>query len=114
MDVARPNPLEVVSLEQQTEMVHWFIGLRGRARLVVLVGDVGGRWSEETRPFMTQWRRPSRGRNFLFLRRRAEQAWVMTVHSVMRCSKSPCVSLVEFRGGFGLLDAVDPRGGGLG
>ena len=29
-------------------------GPRGRARLVVLAGEVGGRWSEETRDFLNQ------------------------------------------------------------
>ena len=33
------------------------VGPRGRARLVVLAGEVGGRWSAETMSFLSQWQK---------------------------------------------------------
>ena len=38
-------------------------GQFGRARLVVLAGEVGGRWSDETQAFLRQLARPELGRN---------------------------------------------------
>ena len=51
------------------------VGPDARARLVVLGVEVGGRWSEETRCFLSLLARAkSRGETWL-MRRRVEQAW---------------------------------------
>ena len=48
----------------------------GRARLIVLGVEVGGRWSTETRSFLTRLAHDrARSERFL-LRKRVEQAWV--------------------------------------
>ena len=49
-------------------------GLHGRARLVVLAVEVGGRWSHEAQCFITLARAKARGETEL-MRRRAEQSW---------------------------------------
>ena len=85
------------------------IGPRGRARLVVLAGDVGGRWSEETRSFLTQLAKAKSRQEPPILRRRAEQAWRMRWQSILSCAaaKAFAASLLELRGGFGA-DGLTP------
>ena len=54
-------------------------GHNRRARLVVLVVEVGGRWSQELKCFVSQLARAKvRGETHL-MRRRAEQAWRLRV-----------------------------------
>ena len=53
------------------------VGPHSRAKLGVLAAEVGGRWSEETRVFLSQLA-SARARSELPLtRRRAEQAWLL-------------------------------------
>ena len=52
-----------------------FVGPRSRARLVVLAGEVGGRWSPETRSFLSKLAKAKARSEPLILQRRAEQAW---------------------------------------
>ena len=51
------------------------VGLHGRARLMVLVVEVGGRWSHETQNFLSQLARAKARGETELMRRRAEQSW---------------------------------------
>ena len=85
------------------------VGPRGRARLVVLAGDVGGRWSEETRSFLTQLAKAKSRHEPPILRRRAEQAWRMRWQAMLSCvaAKAFAASLLELHGVLGA-DGVTP------
>ncbi len=62
------------------------IGPHGRVRLVVLAGEVGGRWSDETRSFISQLAKAkSRAEPFL-LRRRMEQVWRLRWGAILSCA----------------------------
>ena len=78
-------------------------GPRGRARLVVLAGEVGGRWSEETRDFLNQLARGKVRHEPAVLKRRVQQAWRMRWQAILSCSaaKAFAASLLEMRGGWG-------------
>ena len=79
------------------------VGPRGRARLVVLAGEVGGRWSEETRDFLNQLARGKVRHEPAILRRRVQLAWRMRWQAILSCSaaKAFAASLLELRGGLG-------------
>ena len=51
------------------------VGPRSRAKLIVLAVEVGGRWSEQTRVFLSQLARARARQEIPLMRRRAEQAW---------------------------------------
>ena len=51
------------------------VGPHRRARLVVLAGEVGGRWSEETQSFISQLAKAKSRAEPFVSRRRVEQAW---------------------------------------
>ena len=51
------------------------VGPHSRAKLVVLAVEVGGRWSEQTRAFLSQLAHTWARQETLLMRRRAEQAW---------------------------------------
>ena len=51
------------------------VGPHCRARLVVLAVEVGGRWSDETRSFLSQLARAKARGETPLMRKRAEQAW---------------------------------------
>ena len=51
------------------------VGRRARARLVVLAVEVGGRWSEEARNFLSQLAKARARGEIPLLRKRAEQAY---------------------------------------
>ena len=73
------------------------VGPNARARLVVLGVEVGGRWSEETRCFLSLLARAkSRGETWL-MRRRVEQAWRLRWRSLLACvgvRAGPCPCLI--------------------
>ena len=75
-------------------------GPRGRARLVVLAGEVGGPWSEETRDFLNQLARGKVRHEPAVLKRRVQQAWRMRWEAILSCSVAKA-SLLEMRGGWG-------------
>ena len=57
-----------------------------RGRLVVLAGEVGGRWSEKTWSFISQLAKAtSRADSFVF-RRRVEQAWRLRWGAMLSCA----------------------------
>ena len=86
------------------------VGRRARARLVVIAVEVGGRWSEEARSFLSQLAKArARGENKL-LRKRAEQAWRLRWGSLLACTAARAVamSLLELPGARGADGATPP------
>ena len=78
------------------------VGPRGRARLVVLAGDVGADGLRKLVRSRLNWPRPSRDKPPI-LRRRAEQAWRMRWQAILSCvaAKAFADSLFELQGGLG-------------
>ena len=69
-----------------------FFGSRRRAHLVVMAVEVGGRWSEETRGFLSSLA-ISRARSELpLMRKRAEQAWRMRWGGMLACAVARAVA----------------------
>ena len=79
------------------------IGPHARARLVVSAGEVGGRWSDETRSFLCQLARAKSRSEPSILRGRAEQAWRLRWTSTLACSaaRAFAASLLNLRDGGG-------------
>ena len=73
------------------------VGRLSRARLVVLGVEVGGRFSEEIRSFLTQLARAKTRCENHILRRRVEQAWRLRWGSLLACTAARAVaaSLLE-------------------
>ena len=65
------------------------VGPRRRARLVVLAGEVGGRWSEETRQFLSLLAKAKARPEPPILQKRMEQAWRMRWGSILSCGPAP-------------------------
>ena len=86
------------------------IGPHARARLVVFAGEVGGRWSDETRSFLCQLARAKARSEPSILRGRAEQAWRLRWASTLACSaaRAFAASLLNLRVGGGA-DGNVPR-----
>ena len=63
------------------ELVH----LRARTRLVVLAGEVAGRWSEETLRFIGLLARGRARNEIKLMRRRVEQAWRLRWWTMFSC-----------------------------
>ena len=78
------------------------VGPRRRARLVVLAGEIGGRWSEETRRFLSLLAK-AKARSPI-LKRRAEQAWRMRWGAILSCAaaRAFAASLLELKHGGGV------------
>ena len=70
----------------------------GRARLLVLACEVGGRWSDETRDFLRHLAKAkARGQPFP-VQRRAEAEWLLRWRVLTACSaKAFALSLLEAR-----------------
>ena len=62
------------------------VGPHRRARLVVLAGEVGGRWSEETRSFISQLAKAKSRAEPFVSRRRVEQAWRLRWGAMLSCA----------------------------
>ena len=62
------------------------VGPRSRARLVVLAGEVGGRWSAETMSFLGLLAKARARSETPLLRRRVEQAWRIRWGSMLACA----------------------------
>ena len=85
-------------------------GSQGRARLVVLAAEVGGRWSEDARSFVSQLAR-AKVRSFpRVLRGRARQAWQYRWSDILSCAtaRAFALSLLDRRAALGstVSDAV--------
>ena len=70
-----------------------------RARLVVLAGEIGGRWSSETRTFLSQLAEAHSREEIPLMQRRVEQAWRLRWGSMLACASARAVasSLLELR-----------------
>ena len=81
-------------------------GQHGRAKLVFLASEVGGRWSEEYRQFLCQLASAKTRNESKVLRSRARQAWLHRWRSLLACSSARAfaMSLLERRGGTGADD----------
>ena len=81
-------------------------GLEGRARLVVIAGEVGGRWSRETQAFLQCLAHGKAQAAPRILRGSAQAAWSRRWSSLLACpsAKAFATSLLEMRG--------DPGAGG--
>ena len=102
-NIPRPQVMDGASLEtarrrkerRYPELSSQF----GRARLVVLACEVGGRWSDETCDFLRHLAKAKvRGEPFP-VQRRAEAAWLLRWRVLMACSaaKAFALSLLEAR-----------------
>ena len=68
-------------------------GEGGRARLVVLAAEVGGRWNSETAQFLTALARARAQEVPLVLEGRAEAAWVRRWSAILACTAARAFSL---------------------
>ena len=84
-------------------------GEGGRARLVVLAAEVGGRWSAETAQFLTSPAKARAQEVPLVLQGRAESAWVRRWSAILACTaaRAFAMSLLDRRPVSGS-DAVVP------
>ena len=75
-------------------------GAHGRARLVVLACEVGGRWSSETQPFLRQLAKAKTRHVPPALRTSARLAWLWRWSSILACASARAFaqSLLEGRG----------------
>ena len=78
-------------------------GEGGRARLVVLAAEVGGRWNVETAQFLTALARARAQEVPFVLQGRAEAAWVRRWSAILACTavRAFTVSLLDSRPGVG-------------
>ena len=81
-----------------------FFGRRRRAHLVVLAVEVGGRWSEETRGFLSSLAILRARSELPLMRKRAEQAWRMRWGGMQACAVARAVA-------FSLFDLQHSHGG---
>ena len=63
-----------------------------RARLVVLAGEIGGRWSVETRTFLSQLAKARSREEIPLMHRQVEQAWRLRWGSMLACASARAVS----------------------
>ena len=75
----------------------------GRARLVVLGVEVGGRWSSETRSFLSKLAHDRARSERSLMRKRVEQAWPLRWGSLLSCAAARAVAM-------SLLDLPGSRG----
>ena len=75
----------------------------GRARLVVLGVEVGGRWSSETRSFLSKLAHDRACSERFLMRKRVEQAWRLRWGSLLSCAAARAVAM-------SLLDLPGSRG----
>ena len=67
-------------------------GPRRRAQLVVVALEVGGRWSEETRAFVSALAIARARHELPLMRKRAEQAWRMRWGGMLACTAARAVA----------------------
>ena len=83
-------------------------GESGRARLVVLAAEVGGRWNSETAQFITALANARAQEVPLVLQGRAQAAWVTRWSASFSCTaaRAFCVSLLDCRPPGGTGEAI--------
>ena len=64
------------------------VGPRARARLVVLAGEIGGRWSEETRTFIGLFAKAKSREVPRVLQKRVELSWWFRRGSLLACASA--------------------------
>ena len=86
-----------------------FVGVRARARLVVLAVEVGGRFSPETSGFLTSLAKARARTETALMRKRAEQAWRLRWCGIFGCAaaKAFAASLLKLHGAVGV-DGMTP------
>ena len=77
---------------------------RARARLVVWAGEVNGRWSEETRMFLSLLAKARARSETPVMRCRVEQAWRLRWGAMLACTaaRTLAASLLDMRLGGGV------------
>ena len=93
----------VVARRRKERAYPELVGPRSRAKLVVLAGEVGGRWSEEIVRFLRLLAAAHARSESALLRRRAEQAWRMRWGGMLACAATLAfaASLLEQRSNVG-------------
>ena len=93
----------VVARRRKERAYPELVGTRSRAKLVVLAGEVGGRWSEETATFLRLLAVARARSESALMRRRAEQAWRMRWGGMLACAaaRAFAASLLEQRSNVG-------------
>ena len=88
-----------------------FVGVQARARLVVLVVEVGGRFSKETNGFLTGLAKARARSETPLMQRRVQQAWRMRWSWLLGCgaAKAVAASFLEMQGCVGT-DGASPAG----
>ena len=78
--------------------------------MVVIVGEVGGRWSQESWTFLSLLARAKAWAEPKILRRRAERAWLLRWSGILACAagRAFAESLLGRRGGGGVDGDVPP------
>ena len=79
-------------LQQARRMCPELARPRGRARLVVLGCEIGGRWSDEARDFVSQLAKSEVPQGTPQLRRSVRHAWYRRWSTLLACSPGPSAS----------------------
>ena len=83
---ARSDGVALVAARRRKKATYpELVGRRGRARLVVLVMEVGGRWSPETQSFVSLVASAKGRRESPLMRRHVEQAWRFRWGALLSC-----------------------------
>ena len=103
--------LEVVRRKKEATYAE-LVALRARARLVVWAGEVNGRWSEETRAFLSLLAKAKARSETPVMWRRVEQAWRTRWGAMLACTaaRAFAASLLNLRLGGGADGEVPKRG----
>ena len=103
-NAARRDGMALEAARRRKERMYPELTARGgRARLVVLGVEVGGRWSTETRSFLSQLAHGRARSERLLMRKRVEQAWRLRWGSLLSCAVARAVAM-------SLLDLPGSRG----
>ena len=97
---ANEDAVALVAARRRTERTYLeLVRPGGRARLVVVAGEIGGRWSAETSAFVSQLAKARSREETPLMQRRVEQAWRFRWGSMLACASARAVasSLLEFR-----------------
>ena len=92
-------PLSPKPVVSSSALIQSFSGTHGRARLVVLAAEIGARWSEEARAFVSQLAKAKARSVPRILAGRARQAWPHRWSSMLACvsARAFALSLLERR-----------------
>ena len=102
-NAARRDGVALEAARRRKERTYQELTVRGgRARLVLGV-EVGGRWSTETRSFLSQLAHSRARSERLLMRKRVEQAWRLRWGSLLSCAVARAVAM-------SLLDLPGSRG----